>query len=92
MEHSRPAGLHEHYMHYSKFIRRALLGGGRSFLGPQRQSDVAFCVSLLCVQDGQDIRAIYFWKVLFFLSRNSAHVIFLYLRKEAFLEMSQFQI
>lgn len=80
MKHASPPGSHELYMLYCKFIkgcacRRAILAGGKLVWGLRDSPDVAFCVSVLCMQDGQDIRAIYFWKMLFFfLNRNSAHV------------------
>lgn len=53
-------------MHYSKLIKRTLVKRRQGFSGPLETTDVAFCVSVLCVQDGQDIRAIYFWKMPFF--------------------------
>lgn len=64
------------------------LAGGRSCLGPQTQSVWSF----VCMQDGQDIRAIYFWKMLS-IDRNNAHIIICFLRekKKKFLHISQIQ-
>lgn len=53
------------------------LAGGRSCLGPQTQSVWSF----VCMQDGQDIRAIYFWKMLS-IDRNNAHIIICFLREK----------
>lgn len=89
----------ELYMHYSKIIkgcvcRWAVLAGGKKRSISEASETILmwpFVFQFSACKMGKILELFIFGKCLFFLNRNSAHVIFYIWGKKEFFELSQFQ-